>query len=187
MKSGLLGGSFNPIHCGHLIVATCVAERLGLDRVLFVPTAVTPLKHERDLASPADRLEMVRRAVRDNRLFEACDLEIRRRGVSYTVDTLRELERRTGADLFLILGADAFRLLSRWKSIGEIRRRVTFVCATRPGHRPRRRMPKQHIVDVPLLEISGTEIRRRVRQGLSIRYLVPDAVERYIQRKGLYR
>lgn len=186
MKLGILGGSFNPIHHGHLIIATRAAEALKLDRVLFIPTAISPLKRARDFASPRDRLAMVRAALRADPLFEASDLEIRRGGTSYTIDTLRALRKSRPGKPVLILGADAARLLPQWRSIDEVKRLATFVLVARPGHRPGRGMPKQYI-EVPLLEISSTGIRERVRRGLSIRYLVPDAVDRYIRRKGLYR
>jgi nicotinate-nucleotide adenylyltransferase len=187
MKLGLLGGSFNPIHHGHLVIATRAAEAVKLDRVLFIPTAISPLKRGRGVASPSDRWAMVRLALRGNPLFEADDLELRRGGVSYTIDTLRELGlRRPSADLHLILGADATRLLPRWKALDEIRRRVTFVVISRPGYGIRGGMAK-HSIDSPLLEISSSEIRERARKGLSLRYLVPEAVERYIRKKGLYR
>jgi len=187
MRLGLFGGSFNPIHHGHLIAATRAAEAAKLDRVLFIPTAVSPLKNGRELAPVTARWAMLRLAVQGNPRFEACDLEIRRGGVSYTVDTLRELRRRTAARLFWILGADAARLLPRWKSIEEVRRLTSFVIVTRPGDRVPPKMPKDHIIKAPLLEISSSEIRERVRRGLSVRYLLPDSVERYVRRKGLYR
>lgn len=188
MKLGLLGGSFNPIHHGHLVIATRAAEALKLDRVLFIPAATSPLKRGREFASPGDRWAMVRLALRGNPLFEADDLELRRGGLSYTVDTLRELGLRSpSADLHLILGADATRLLPRWKALDEVRKRVTFVVISRPGHRIRGEMAKYCHVDSPLLEISSSEIRERARKGLSLRYLVPEAVERYVRKKGLYR
>jgi nicotinate-nucleotide adenylyltransferase len=186
-RLGILGGSFNPIHHGHLIVATRVAEALGLERVLLILAATSPLKDPRELAPARDRWEMLRRAIRGNALFEACDLELRRGGISYTVDTLRELHRRRPAEYRLILGADAARLLPRWKHAGEVLRLAPIAVAARPGHGTVPGLPKKDIVEVPLVEISGTEIRDRVRRGLSIRYLVPDPVERYILRKGLYR
>lgn len=186
-RLGILGGSFNPIHHGHLIVATRVAEALGLERVLLIPAAAAPLKDPGELAPARDRWEMLRRAIRGNALFEACDLELRRGGISYTVDTLRELHRRRPAEYRLILGADAARLLPRWKDAGEVLRLARIAVAARPGHGTVPGLPKKDIVEVPLLEISGTEIRDRVRRGLSIRYLVPDPVERYVLRKGLYR
>ena len=188
MRLGILGGSFNPIHHGHLIVAERAAEAAGLDRVLLMPTALSPLKSPRDIAPAADRLAWVRAAVRGNPRLEACDLEVRRGGVSYTIDTLRELERRhPGARLHLILGADASALLPKWKSIDEVARRVTFLFLERPGHRVRARMPNQRRVEMPLLEISSTEIRDRLRRGRSIRYLVPDAVRRRLETGRTYR
>jgi len=187
MKLGLLGGSFNPIHHGHLIIATRAAEALGLDRVLFIPAAVSPLKTRQELASARDRLAMVRAALRGHPLFSASDLELRRGGTSYTVDTLRSLGKAPDRSLFLILGADAARLLPRWRNTEEVRSRSTVVVVARPGHRRAPKMPKQVMVEAPLLDISSSEIRARVRRGLSVRYLVPDAVDRYIRRKGLYR
>jgi nicotinate-nucleotide adenylyltransferase len=187
MKSGILGGSFNPIHHGHLLIATRVAETLGLDRVLLIPTAVSPLKRPEDLAPARDRWAMVRLAVRGNPLLEASDLEIRRGGTSYTVETLEALGKQRAGRLYLIMGDDAARLLPRWRSIEEVRRLATLVVVGRPGHRSSEKQPKVLIVHAPLLEISSTEIRERVKRGLSIRYLVPDAVERYIRRKRLYR
>jgi nicotinate-nucleotide adenylyltransferase len=187
MRLGLLGGSFNPIHHGHLISATRAAEAAKLDRVLFIPAAVSPLKNGDDLAPDPDRWAMLGLALRGNRLFAASDLELRRGGVSYTVDTLRELKRRTKAGLFWILGADAARLRPRWKSIDEVRRLAAFIILPRPGDSIPPKMPKDYIVKAPLVEISSSEIRERIRKGLSVRYLVPDSVERYLRRKGLYR
>jgi nicotinate-nucleotide adenylyltransferase len=186
MRLGLLGGSFNPIHHGHLITATRAAEAVNLDRVLFIPAALSPLKDGRGLAPAADRWAMLRLALRGSRLFEASDLELRRGGVSYTIDTLRELRRRTKAQLYWILGSDAARLLPRWKSISEVRRLAAFIIVSRPGDRVPGKQPKDRIVRAPLLEISSSDIRERVRRGLSVRYLLPDPVEHYIRRKGLY-
>ena len=188
MRLGILGGSFNPIHHGHLVIATRTAEKLKLQRILFVPTVVSPLKRRRDMAPDSDRLAMVRLAIRGEPRFEACDIEIRRGGTSYTVDTLRELKkRRSRSKLFLILGADAMELLPKWRDLEGVLRLCRLVGMGRPGHSHRGKMPKYIKVDAPLLEISGTEIRKRVRQGLSIRYLVPEPVEGYIRKKGLYR
>jgi len=187
MRLGLIGGSFNPIHHGHLVTATRAAEAVKLDKVLFIPAAISPLKDGKGLASPRDRWTMVRLALRGNPLFEASDLELRRGGISYTVDTLRELKRRTKATLFWIIGADAAHLLPRWKSIDEVRRLASFVIVPRRGDSIPPKMPKDTIVKAPLLEISSSEIRERVRKSLSVRYLLPDSVERYLRRKGLYR
>lgn len=187
MKLGLLGGSFNPIHHGHLITATRAAEAVRLDRVLFIPAAQSPLKTGRDLAPAADRWAMLRLALRGNRRFAASDLELRRGGVSYTVDTLREIRRQTKASLFWILGTDAAALLPRWKAIDEVRRLATFVIVSRPGEKPPRHLPEDVVLQVPLLQISSSEIRDRARKALDLRYLAPDPVVRYIERKGLYR
>ncbi|MCI0656007.1 MAG: nicotinate-nucleotide adenylyltransferase [Acidobacteria bacterium] len=187
MRLGLLGGSFNPVHHGHLITALRAAEAVKLDRVLFIPAAVSPLKNGDDLAPAPHRWAMLRLALRGSGVFEASDLELRRGGVSYTIDTLREIKAQTRARLYWILGTDAARLLPRWKSIDEIRRLAEFIIVTRPGDRVAQNRPKEHIVKAPLLEISSSEIRERVRKGLTVRYLLPDAVEHYIRKKGLYR
>ena len=187
MKLGILGGSFNPVHHGHLTIATRAAERVGLDQVLLVPTAISPLKSRRGLTSGKHRLTMIRGAIRGNPLFRASGLEIRRGGVSYTVETLHAIRKKSPAKLYLILGTDAFRLLPQWKEAEEVRRMVSFLVVPRTGDRPTAQLPKHYIVDAPLLEISSTEIRERVRKGLSIRYLVPNDVERYIREKGLFR
>jgi len=187
MRLGLLGGSFNPIHHGHLITATRAAEALRLDRVIFIPAAISPLKRSADLAPDRDRWALLRLAIRGNPRFQASDVELRRGGVSYTVETLREFRRTTKARLFWILGTDAARQLPRWKALDEVRRLAEFAIVTRPGENVSRSMAKDHIVRAPLLEISSSELRDRVRKGLSLRYLVPDAVAAYIRRKGLYR
>lgn len=187
MKWGLLGGSFDPIHHGHLVMAARAAEALSLDRVLFIPAARSPLKSRGGLASDRDRWAMLKLALRGDPRFEPCDLELRRGGLSYTIDTVRELKRRTAARLYFILGADAAHLLPRWKSIIELRKLVTFAISARPGQTIPPGTPKRYHVGMPLLEISGSAIRNRARKGLSFRYLVPDSVERYIRRKGLYR
>jgi nicotinate-nucleotide adenylyltransferase len=188
MKLGILGGSFNPVHHGHLVAASRAAEAAGLDRVLLVPAALSPLKTRDGLASDRDRLAMLRLAVRDNPLFAVWDGELRRGGVSYSVDTLRDLQARTGARLYWILGADAFRLLPRWKESAEVARLARFLVLPRPGSAaPRLRGVRSRLVPgAPLLEISSTEIRRRLRRGLSVRYLVPDAVERYLRARKVY-
>lgn len=186
MRLGIFGGSFNPIHHGHLLLATWAAEAARLDRVLFIPTGSTPLKDPADLAPARSRWAMVQLAIRDNPLFEASDVEARRPGPSYTVDTLRGL-RRPGVRLHLMLGADALRLLPHWKESEAVKRMVRFLILKRPGHRLRTGLPKQLIVACPQVDVSGTEIRDRVRKGRPIRYFVPEAVERYIRKKGLYR
>jgi nicotinate-nucleotide adenylyltransferase len=188
MRLGVLGGSFNPIHHGHLITAAHAAEAVKLDRVLFIPVAVSPLRSASILASPRDRWTMLKAAIRGDARFEASDLELKRGGRSYTVDTLRELRKSTGARLYLILGADSAAQLHRWKSPEEIGRLATLVVLARPGGPKLRPIPLRHLlVDAPLLEISSTEIRARARAGRPLRYFVPEAVDRHIRKKRLYR
>jgi nicotinate-nucleotide adenylyltransferase len=183
-----MGGSFNPIHHGHLIIAERAVEALKLDRMILIPTWITPLKSPREIAPGPHRLAMVSAAIRGNNRLAASDMELRRGDVSYSIDTVRALAR-PGRKIFWILGEDAAALLPQWRSIRDLAALCTFGIASRP-HSARLRVPKYieyRRVPAPLLEISGSEIRDRVRKGLSIRYLVPDGVEQYIRRKGLYR
>lgn len=190
-RLGLFGGSFDPVHYGHLILADRAAEELRLDRVLFVPASAPPHKLDRRRASGRDRLSMLRLALTGHPRFEASDLELRRGGISYTVETLRELRRRRPrVRLFLLLGSDSLVLLPGWKDVAEITRRATFVVARRPDSEPSD-LPIMNAVmrriDAPLVGISSTQIRERVRRGRSIRYLTPPAVTAYIARRRLYR
>lgn len=189
MRIGVLGGTFDPPHIGHLIVAQDAWSALGLDRVLFMPAAVPPHKRGR-VSTPAEvRLAMVEAACADDPRFEASDLEIRRGGTSYTVDTLRALkERDPQGALFFLVGADQFRELHTWRSPLEIARLAELVALSRPGfpiEEPRLELPYRRL-DVTCVGVSATEIRRRVAAGEPIRYLVPPAVEAIIRARGLY-
>ncbi len=189
MRIGILGGTFDPPHIGHLIVAQDAWNALGLDRVLFVPAAVPPHKRGR-VSTPAEvRLAMVEAACADDPRFEASDLEIRRGGTSYTVDTLRALkERDPQGALFFLLGADQFREIHTWRSPEELVRLAELVALSRPGYpnvEPQIGLPYRRL-DVTCVDISATEIRRRVVAGEPIRYLVPEAVEAIIRAHGLY-
>jgi nicotinate-nucleotide adenylyltransferase len=212
MRVGILGGSFNPVHIGHLRVAEEVREGLTLDRILFVPASLPPHKVGRNLAAPEHRLAMVRLAVRGNRYFTASDLELARPGRSYSVDTLRSLQQAHPSwELFFILGVDAFAEIDTWKEYETLFHLADFVVVSRPGfpaenllailpvaarehfwyaadrstlhHRSGHRV---RLRTVTALDISATAIRERVARGESIRYLVPDAVERYIRTHNLY-
>jgi len=190
VRIGVLGGTFDPPHIGHLIVAQDAWSALGLDRVLFVPAAVPPHKRGR-VQTPAEvRLAMVEAACANDPRFEASDLEIRRGGTSYTVDTLRALkERDPQGALFFLLGADQFRDIHTWRSPEELARLAELVALSRPGYpnvEPAIRLPYRRL-DVTCVDISATEIRRRVAAGEPIRYLVPEAVEAIIRAHGLYR
>jgi len=191
MKLGIFGGTFDPVHHGHLIVAEAVRESVGLDRILFVPTLISP--HKQDArATPADqRLAMLREAVRPNPFFEVLDIEIERGGVSYTVDTLRALgETNPRDDLYLLIGADNLLEFGTWREPSEILQRATLVVMDRPGFPVQGKeppLPSRTVrCRVPAIDISGTEIRRRVKEGLPISFLVPPSVARYIGRNRLY-
>ena len=190
MKLCVFGGSFDPIHHGHLIIAQCAAEALGLDRLLFLPAATPPHKRGRKLAPDRDRLAMIQMAVRGHRVLEASDIEIRRGGVSYTVHTLHELHRRNPrAQLFLLVGSDSLSLLPEWKDVAQIARLATLVIAGRTPSLSRRvpiRSMRVRRLETPLVDISSREIRKRVNRGRPIRYFLPEAVGRHIVRRRLY-
>lgn len=183
-KIGIYGGTFDPVHHGHLILARETLEELALDEIIFVPAAISPHKVNREPVAADVRLEMVRRAIAGEMRFCVDDLELRRPPPSYTIDTIQELKRRyTGAELFYLVGSDNVPGLNTWQRADELRRMVQFVVLHR-GNAPIR-------CDLPIIvrniDISGTEIRNRVATGRSIRYLVPPAVEELIQRHQLYR
>ncbi len=199
MKVGVMGGTFDPIHLAHLILAEQARVFLGLDRVLFVPAGAPWRKAERRIAPVADRVAMVRAALAGDPYFEVSLIESERRGPSYTVDTLSVLQRQLGpqAELYFILGQDALADLPNWREPARIVQLARLAVAARPGcPRPdpaalERAVPgireRIDVVPMPQVDISSTDIRRRVAQGLSIRFLVPAAVEAYIAAHGLYR
>lgn len=191
-RIGIFGGTFDPPHIGHLIIADQARAQLKLDRVLFVPAFIPPHKRRRASAKPADRLKMAKLAVRGNTAFAVSDLELRREGVSYTIDTVREIRQRfPSAAIFLIVGEDNWGEFPTWKSYQEILRLAKVVVYPR-RHRRLKRLPqlptaRVHFLPGVLVEISSSEIRQLVRQKGSIRYLVPAEVERYIVTRKLYR
>jgi nicotinate-nucleotide adenylyltransferase len=188
MEIGVFGGTFDPIHLGHLSVASDVHASLGLDRTLLVPSAVPPHK-EAVGTRAALRLEMVRAAIRGDDRFAADDLELRRPGPSYTVDTLTELaDRFPHARLSFLIGADALREFPTWRAPEDVARLARLVVFSRHGDAP---LPEVGVaftaVAVARLDISATDLRERVRAGRPIRYLVPDPVREIIERESLYR
>ncbi len=187
-RIGLLGGTFNPIHLGHLVLAEEARERLTLDEVWFIPVAVPPLKDDPELASATDRLRMVELAIADQPAFRACDVEIRRGGRSYTIDTLRAMRAEHGAarHLVCLVGADACAQLPAWREWATILTLCEFVVAVRPGYRLNALPDGVRRLEIPLLDISATDIRRRLAQGRSIRFLIPEAVRRYVLDHRLY-
>jgi nicotinate-nucleotide adenylyltransferase len=198
-RIGILGGTFNPIHLGHLLTAQDALEQLGLKRVIFIPSATPPHKVVDKLAGARDRLQMIKLAIRGNDRFEVDDIEIKRGGKSYSVDTLAELRRRhPRATFYFVLGADSLRELHLWREVEQLVTLCTFVTVPRPGFEPKpvigprldaatRRRLRQHVLRGHACDIASRDIRARVAGGRSIRYLVPDAVRLYIGRHRLYR
>lgn len=200
-RVGLYGGSFNPIHLGHLIIARAVAETARLDRVIFLPSRNPPHKSDHQLLNAEHRAEMVRLAIIAEPLFEFSDYDLSRAGPTYTIDTVLHFRRELGAGaaLFWLIGGDSLRELTSWKRLPELVRECTLLTAARAGFAhvdwtPFReligdagiRCLQDGILVTPTVEISSTDIRRRLREGKSIRYLVPESVREYIAAHGLY-
>jgi len=184
-RIGVFGGTFDPVHVGHLAIALAALESVPLDRVLFVPVRRSPLKDRDPLASTADRVAMLETAIASEPRFALSRAELEREGVSYTVDTLEAL--RPQGELFLILGSDALADLARWRAPDRIRELATILVAARPGAPEPDAMHGARTFDAPHLDISSRELRARAARGMSLRYLVPDAVWEHIKRHGLYR
>ena len=188
VRLGIFGGTFDPVHVGHLAIARAALEAGPLDRVLFVPARRSPLKERGPFASEADRLAMLETAIADEPRFSLSHAELEREGPSYTVDTI---ERLAGEDeLFLILGSDALADFGRWKDPDRIAHLATLLVADRPGAPvpPAGHLVRQvRVFDAPRLDISSRELRARAARGRSLRYLVPEAAWRHIEARGLYR
>lgn len=192
MDIGLFGGSFNPPHVAHQIVAEIARDQFGFEEVWWIPNATPPHKASDELAEVEHRLAMTERVVSENPAFRLCDIEIERAGVSYTVETIRTLqEQYPDTEFGLLIGSDSLDHFASWKCPEEIADRVPLVVYKRPGVIGEVVEPRfanrVHFVSAPVMEVSGTEIRSRCRSGRSIRYLVPEAVRTYIEENGLYR
>ncbi|WP_054949125.1 nicotinate-nucleotide adenylyltransferase [Numidum massiliense] len=191
MRVGLMGGTFDPIHLGHLIAADHVQEQLDLDEVWFLLAAVPPHKSGQRITAPEHRLQMVRLAVSDHPHFRVCTIEFERRGRSYTVDTLTILRQRYPEhDFFFMIGGDMVQNLPNWHRVDDLVHLVEFVGMTRPGY-ARQPLPPPiaaavQYAELRLVDISATDIRERVKEGRSIRYIVPDQVRNYIEEQQLY-
>ena len=193
MSVGLLGGAFDPVHCGHLMLAEGALQELGLERVLLIPYAVGPHKPDGPVASGVDRLAMLALAVGGHPRLQVDDREIRRGGPSYTVDTLRDLSsEHPGVEWVLLMGCDQARTLAEWHQPRQVLEMARMAVAPRPG---REQGPEllpdglagAHRLSLPLPEVSSTDIRLRIARGRSLHSLVPEAVAEYIQEHGLYR
>jgi nicotinate-nucleotide adenylyltransferase len=220
MRIGLFGGTFNPVHHGHLRAAKEVCEGFSLEKLYFIPSALPPHKDIQEVVSVVDRLEMTRLAVAGNPEFILSEVELKRPGLSYTIDTVRHFKKNlnTRAELFLVMGADAFLDIDTWKSFKQLFRILPMIIMTRPLPDGRSnglewknmttfikdkispsyqfsekdgcyRHDRHHPVyrfNISMLDISGTKIRKLIKQGRSIRFLVPENVETYIQERGIY-
>ncbi|MDQ6419052.1 nicotinate-nucleotide adenylyltransferase [Paenibacillus sp. LHD-117] len=193
MRVGIMGGTFDPIHIGHLIAAETALEACGLDEVWFIPTATPPLKEHAPGERADDRLEMVSAAIAGHDRFRVLDIELRRGGVSYSIDTVKSLRELYPDHSFAyIIGSDRINDLPEWHSIGELAELVTFIGLARPGTEARPGLLPDELrcrltfADMPAIGISSTDLRERLSQGGSIRYLVPDAVYAMIRRHGWY-
>lgn len=189
-RIGIFGGTFNPIHYGHLIAAQTVGVELKLDETIFVPCAHPPHKMERELAPSKDRLAMIRLAIRKNPFFDVSDFEIQKGGKSYSIDTVRHFRTLypRGTKFFFIVGADAAECLPTWKDVDELVKMVTFVAVNRPGYKPNNCHTIKHkSMEIPGMEISSSFIRHSLHKGRSIRYLTHERVVEYIYVHHLYK
>jgi nicotinate-nucleotide adenylyltransferase len=187
-----MGGTFDPVHHGHLVAASEVGARFQLDEVIFVPTGVPWQKTDRPVSPPEDRYLMTVIATASNPRFSVSRVDIDRPGRTYTIDTLRDLREQRGpdAEFYFITGADALAAILTWRDADDLFSLAHFVGCTRPGHPladPGLPAGRASLVEVPALAISSTECRDRVADGLPIWYLVPDGIVQYIHKRGLYR
>lgn len=201
-RIGLFGGSFNPPHHGHMIVARALAEHLGLPRIVLLPSAKPPHKDSAGLADGAHRSEMLRLAIHDDPLFSVSDYDLKRSGPCYTIDTVAHFQRQLGpaAVVFWLIGADSLAELPTWHRAAELVDACSIATAVRAGWdqiqwekleeafgADRTDRLRRSLVTSPMIDISSTEIRQRLKAGRPIRYLVPEAVVAYIRQHGLYR
>ena len=198
-RVGILGGTFDPIHIGHLMMAEAVRDEYELENVLFIPAAQPPHKLGRKISPAEDRYLMTVLATCSNPNFEVSDIEMNRPGPSYTIDTISQLitQYGKGTEFFFITGADAIQEIHTWDRIDELLELCHFIGASRQGCLPDVNQIKEsfgelgkrkiHRLETPELEISSTDIRNRIKKGYSIKYIVPSCVEQYIYKEGLYK
>lgn len=186
-RIGILGGTFNPPHLGHLIIADQVCQQLGLSEVRFMPDATPPHVDKKEAIDAKYRLDMVNQSIADNDKFKLEDTEINRGGISYTYDTVVALKAaHPENDYYFIIGGDMVDYLPKWSRIDELVKLVHFVGVKRTGFEQTSQYPILW-VDVPTIDISSTQIRDKIKKGCSINYLVPKTVSNYIEKEGLYR
>ena len=193
MKTCIFGGTFDPPHIGHLLIAQTVFESENFERLIFVPANISPAKKNGDSSSPNERSKMLEIALINNPNFEISDLEIKREGISYTIDTIREFVddlKLDKEDLFFLMGSDTLKSFHTWKDPEEILNLCNIIVAIRPGFTPsdipQWVLDNVRFANIPRFEVSSTNIRRRWREGKTIRYMVPKEVWEYINEKELY-
>lgn len=199
-RLGIFGGTFDPIHMGHLLVAEMARQECDLDKVLFIPAANPPHKSDKHVSPPNYRFEMTELAIKSNPYFQISDIELKRQGKSYTIDTLKYLRKiySEECEFWMIVGGDSFRELDTWRNAKELIKLCNFAVYMRPHvsiDTCKIQAEKIHgqansrvlFVEAPMIDISSTDIRDRVAQGKSIRYMVPDAVRKYIIEKRLFK
>lgn len=199
-RVGIMGGTFDPIHIGHLVIAEEIRNKFNLDKVIFIPTGNPPHKDNKKITSARHRYIMTLLATISNPYFEVSTIEIDKKGTTYTIDTIKTLRKVCSNDveLYFITGADSILELHTWKNVGELLKLCNFVAATRPGFEVAKLEKKIQEINseygvniyttiVTALQISSTEIRTRIREGRTVKYLLPEAVEKYIYKNNLYR
>jgi nicotinate-nucleotide adenylyltransferase len=193
MKVGIMGGTFDPVHIGHLIAAQHACEQAELDEVWFMPTNIPPHKEVGSKTSPQQRWDMVCLAVEGHPRFRPFDMELKKGGVSYSIDTVIELQMKyPGIHFYYIIGADMVQYLPKWYRVDDLVKLITFIGLQRSGYTldmselPEAIRQALIIAEMPLIELSSTMIRQRQAEGKSVRYLVPDRVSEYIEVNGIY-
>jgi len=190
MKIGLFGGTFDPVHLGHLIAAEDIMKACKLDKVIFIPAARPPHKNEKAVTSAADRYHMVKLAIKPFPGFEISDHELKKPGKSFTIDTVKYFKvKNTKKDkIYFIIGADIVEQLTTWRSWRELLKEVHFLIMTRPGFKLDKKAAKLGTpVEIRNIDVSSSEIRKMIKKGLPPTFMVPEAVEKYIYEKHLYR
>lgn len=186
-KVGILGGTFNPPHISHLIVAEHVRDQLGLEKIKFIPSFAPPHKEKKSTIGSEHRIAMLEKTISENEHFELDLTEIKRKGKSYTFDTIKQLkEQNPETEFYFIIGADMVQDLPNWYKIDELISLVQFVAVNRPGYQNSTAYPVI-MIDVPDMAISSSDIRQKVKDGCSIKYLVTSDTEKYIESEGLYK
>ncbi|SDZ34434.1 nicotinate-nucleotide adenylyltransferase [Proteiniborus ethanoligenes] len=199
-KYGIMGGTFDPIHAGHLVIAEEIRYKFNLDKVIFIPAGNPPHKDSRKVTSSNHRYQMALLATISNPYFDISSIELEREGITYTIDTIMELKKccGDGAEFYFITGADSLLQLSTWKDVDKLLSICKFVAATRPGFQMSKIETKVkeleskynrsiYTVTVPALQISSTDIRNRIKNGMTVKYLLPESVEAYIIKHKLYQ